>query len=234
MRAHRLLSVLWFAVAAVILTTQAIAQTPTFFQTPSYPGGYGIAVADFKDDGNLDIALSDYSPTGFGVVLLGNGDGTFRFGTNLYENGGIATADFNGDGIPDILIITNNSTDNIGYISVLLGKGDGTFRPAITMNAGAVLGQTRFAIADVNGDGNPDIVAEDQNGTNLFVYLGNGDGTFKALAPNPAIQGTLLSPAISTTTAQSTLFWGGATVVPLLEEMVTELFRTRLRSSAGA
>lgn len=170
--------------------TKSTAQTPSFFLTPNYPGGSGLAIADFNRDGNLDIALSAYNTTGFGAVLFGNGDGTFRFGTNLGVNGGVATADFNGDGIPDILFVTNNSSDTVGSLVVLLGNGDGTFQSPIITDAGAVLAQAGFAVGDVNGDGKPDVVAVDQAGTGLFVYLGNGDGTFKPLSPDLAIQGS--------------------------------------------
>ncbi|HXZ40390.1 MAG TPA: VCBS repeat-containing protein [Terriglobales bacterium] len=182
-------SILLVALLA-ILTSQGAAQTPTFLLTPSYSGGTGIAVADFNRDGNPDVATSDDVLTGFGAVLFGNGNGTFRFGTNLGVNGGIATADFNGDGIPDILFVTNNSTDSVGSLVVLLGKGDGTFQSPIITNAGAVLAQVGFAVADVNGDGKPDVIAEVQGGYGLFVYLGNGDGTFTPVAPNLSIQTT--------------------------------------------
>ena len=61
-------------------------------------------------------------------------------------------------------------------LNVLLGNGDGTFQTAIATNPGTAF--LSVVVADVNGDGKPDILGLSQTGT-LFVLLGNGDGTFK-------------------------------------------------------
>jgi hypothetical protein len=79
------------------------------------------------------------------------------------------TADFNGDGIPDLVILG-------GAISVLLGNGDGTFTAAPYPSSdlpGAI------AVGDFNGDGIPDLaVAPVLDEGNSEVLLGTGDGTF--------------------------------------------------------
>jgi enediyne biosynthesis protein E4 len=79
----------------------------------------GVAVADFDGDGRDDIALSQnffgVDPesarldAGVGLILLGNGDGTFRSaspdqsGVRAWGEGrGLAVADFDGDGRPDL------------------------------------------------------------------------------------------------------------------------------------
>ena len=108
-------------------------------------------------------------------ILLGNGDGTFTTGSTQSVGqgpGAMVTADFNGDGIPDLA--TANSDD--GTLSVLLGNGDGTFSNASNLSVG---GQPRsLAIGDFNGDGIPDLTTEDFNGDTVVVLIGKGDGTF--------------------------------------------------------
>ena len=61
----------------------------------------------------------------------------------------------------------------------MLGNGDGTFQTPVTTNIGAQLGSIQ--VADVNGDGKPDVIgiAAPQSGQ-VFVCLGNGDGTFRS------------------------------------------------------
>jgi hypothetical protein len=177
--------VLTFILAALV--SQAGAQTPSFLLTPTYPGGsYGIAVADFNGDGNPDIAAID-SNGSMTTLLFGNGDGTFRTGPTFAIGGNIIlTADFNGDGKPDLLLASANASDTDSTIAVLLGNGDGTFQHVVLTGAGTLLSKA-FA-ADVNGDGKPDLVAVDPRSTGLFVFLGNGDGSFTAISPDFAIQ----------------------------------------------
>lgn len=87
-------------------------------------------------------------------------------GNNLF------TADFNGDGKPDLLAVDS------GTATLSLGNGDGTFK------LGTPVPGTPLAVADFNGDGKPDIL-EQGTGT-LLVLLGNGDGTFQAPISTPS------------------------------------------------
>src|SRR5439155_18075506 len=59
---------------------------------------------------------------------------------------------------------------------VYAGHGDGTFTLTATVSAGNA--PTGLAAADVNGDGNPDLMVGNGFGDILFI-LGNGDGTFR-------------------------------------------------------
>ena len=84
----------------------------------------------------------------------------------------------NHDGKPDVFV-ANDCTGDCnpvkGAVGVLLGNGDGTFRPAVAYNSGGP-GGTSVTVADLNGDGNPDLVVV---GAGVSVLLGNGNGTFK-------------------------------------------------------
>jgi hypothetical protein len=144
-----------------------------------------LALADFNRDGKLDLAFGDAYDT-FVNVLLGKGDGTFgppaRFATDTSNSTsfitGLAATDLNGDGIPD-LAVTNT---NAGSLSVLLGKGDGTFAPAVVNSApsGARLNPAQLAVADINGDGRPDVTVAGLLGVN--VLLNDGGGVFTPAA----------------------------------------------------
>jgi hypothetical protein len=66
-------------------------------------------------------------------------------------------------------------------VGVLLGNGDGTFQNQTPFATGA---QPRsLAVADVNGDGKPDLVVANSGGATVSVLLGNGDGTFQNQTP---------------------------------------------------
>ena len=59
-----------------------------------------------------------------------------------------------------------------------MGNGDGTFKPQVTYDAG--YNPSGISLADINGDGNEDIIVANQNDGTASVLMGNGDGTFAA------------------------------------------------------
>jgi FG-GAP-like repeat len=160
----------------------------TFQPDVEYPLGVSpleVVAADFNNDGYADLAItlpcnSNQCPHGEVDVLLNNQDGTFqsplKFPTGEITEG-IAAADLNNDGNID-LVATNGNGGGQGTTSVLLGKGDGTFASAVnylTQN-----GTVSAAIADFDGDGNPDIAVANATSNSVSLLRGNGDGTFQA------------------------------------------------------
>ncbi len=86
-----------------------------------------IAVGDFDHDGTLDLAVSDTLANEV-TVFLGSGNGSFRpiWTFSLPTQGKfyrLVTADFNGDGIPDLAVINE---DGDAFV-VMIGTGKGTF-----------------------------------------------------------------------------------------------------------
>jgi hypothetical protein len=177
----------------------------TFQTAVSYPlagaaWSSSVAVADVNGDGKPDLLVanacstipkSGYPCTSGGVVsvLLGNGDGTFQtpvpYGSGGVDAVSVAVADVNGDGKPDLLVANTCATvgqqfcTSDGLVGVLLGNGDGTFQTAVTYDSGGA-GAFSVAVADVNGDGKPDLAVANYSSNDVGVLLGNGDGTFQA------------------------------------------------------
>jgi hypothetical protein len=168
---------------------------------------FGVAVADFDNDGYPDIYMTGYRHS---VLYHNNGDGTFTDVTakaGVGDDGAWATAagwfDYDRDGKLDLLVTNYVQFDvdhpvscgenKPGYRAychpdsfsgasprLYHNNGDGTFTD-VTAKARLVNndGKSLAAVlADFNNDGWPDIFIANDTQRN-FLYLNNRDGTFR-------------------------------------------------------
>ncbi len=144
-----------------------------------------MAAADFNLDGHLDIVAAwDVLETL--LVSLGNGDATFQPPTVVNTavsafRGSMATGDFDGDGIADLMVAAGETPPgNGGNLLAFHANGDGTFDPpTVTPLAGT--GPFELLAAPFNADALTDcaILGNDPE-RQVRIYLSAGDGTFSS------------------------------------------------------
>jgi hypothetical protein len=141
----------------------------------------GIVAGDFNGDGLTDLAniytAGTYEGAGIGIYFNA-GEGTFAsevtYATNSFgePNSGLAAADFNGDGLPDLATFVYDTATSTTQLVVLLSAGGGRFQAPVASPAVGLPNQV--VVGDFNGDGVPDLAV----GPDVTIYRGNGDGTF--------------------------------------------------------
>lgn len=190
-------------------------------QTGATPSA--IVAGDFNSDGHFDLAVTNFGDSTVSVFLNDSaGTGTFTAVTPVLQVGtntgprAIASADFDGDGIPDLAIV-NQATNTV---SIFLGhdggagQGDGTFVEKSPSPYATGLAPFGIAVADFNADGIQDLAVTNQNSNSISVFLGNA-GTAAKIG-----DGTFQTPVTSSTGAGPTAIVSGAFAAGSLDLIV--------------
>jgi hypothetical protein len=157
--------------------------TATRFPAVSHPV-FTVNLADFNNDGHLDILVNEISASGLTFeILFGDGTGNFSAATQIAlgsigtDQSPVAVADFNGDGFQDIAFVSGEA------IAILFGDGHGGFLPPRLFTIGlegATFGH--LYVTDANLDGKPDLLAVGGNvrlgEAVCYVALNNGPAGF--------------------------------------------------------
>jgi hypothetical protein len=171
-------------VAVLLGNGSGTFQCPRAFLSGALPGTDNqgsitpfAATGDFNHDDSPDLAIASIGQVN---VLLGNVDGTFQtsvpYGISAADPTALMIADFNGDGKSDLATVSFSCGPfSCGYwLDVLFGYVDGTFDTPVSTSLSAAGGA---AAGDFNRDGNVDVAMV--VGSEVQVFLGQGDGTFK-------------------------------------------------------
>ena len=155
------------------------------FNTGNYP--VSVAVSDLNQDGRPDLITANALSNNISILQNNGSGGNFSFVAHTEWNAGkgprsIAVGDLNGDGKPDIVVANFNNGDS-GTVSVFRNTSQNgiiSFDTATNIQTGNAT--LDVAIADINGDGRPDIIATSGNSAIFSIFrntsIGSGTLTF--------------------------------------------------------
>ena len=141
-----------------------------------------IAVADFNHDGKADIVVGEANEDGkISVFKNLSHDGEVKFATAqavpqvVLNNNFIAAGDLNGDGRPDVVVVSNiNGCTNFCNISVLKNIYDDDNIAFSVTDFPTAFYPSSVSIDDIDGDGKPDLAMSSHNATTeIFSILRN-------------------------------------------------------------
>ena len=196
------------------------APSPTPYTIGANP--IAAAVADMNGDLNPDVVVSNNGGVGgVPVVSILFGDGSGALGTAPCASGcgpgtrldvpgvglspqGVVAGDVNGDGYPDITVVddAHGATDGV---KIFRGNGLGCFGNTAPVGApcgtwspttlAAASGPTGVGLADVTGDGKPDLFVANQQAPGLTLFTNSLSGATACAAKQPSPAPCIISPA---------------------------------------
>lgn len=130
----------------------------------------GMSIGDYNGDNHVDVAISEYN----GEIRVLLGDGNFGFtahtiSTGAFQGQSIATADWDGDGIDDLILANGNENT----VTILLGDNSGTAFSSISIDL-SLFGADNVngvAVADFDKNGKPDFVTSQYSAGGVIASL---------------------------------------------------------------
>ncbi len=187
------------SIATPLSVTGQYPTTTSITNTTGGPGNYtlqvqvsGLGNKSAAPTGSVDIVDTTAGNVALGSGVLSGGSASLTFGIASSPPAGngaqrVVTADFNGDGKPDLAIV--NYYDNT--VTILLNAGNSAFTQAVASPITVGNGPWDAAVGDFNGDGKVDLAVVNENDNTVSVLIGNGDGTFTAAPSGPIAVGVL-------------------------------------------
>jgi hypothetical protein len=161
---------------------------PTNFPAGTNPRS--VAVGDFNGDSRPDLAVANTDSDDVSI-MLGDGGGGFKaapgspvpVGTTPQS---VAVGDFNGDAHADLAVANTGSND----VSILLGNGGGQFVPALGGSVATGASPISIAVADFNGDSDPDLAIANYGSNGVSIMLGGAGASFAPALGSPLVAGS--------------------------------------------
>jgi len=176
------------AALVALLEPGGKVRSRTSMATGRYPAAVGLG--RFGGDGAMDLVLPCSGSSGL-AVFEGLGGGTFaqaKVISSIIRPKDLALADLDGDARLDAAVI---STEEVG---VHFGAGGVEFGEPVTLNRNEARRYQKVAIADLGGDGLPDLITLERN-LGLLAFRAAGGRAFQAANPVPVAAGDAVSLA---------------------------------------
>jgi hypothetical protein len=190
-----------------MVTSQSVKTDFTVPATSPVPPKQSKPLADLKGDGNPDFVFQNSVGQVYAWFLDGSGK-PVNFGTggglsgSGYLYGGslpgwqlAGVADVNGDGIPD-LVFQNTGSGQV-YAFFLDGSGASVnfdtgagLRGSGYLYGGSLPGWQLAGVADVNGDGFPDLVFQNTGSGQVYAFFLDGSGASANFGTGGGLKGT--------------------------------------------